>query len=168
LRPPGGEAIRVVDKMPLNYQHLGVIAVLFPRARVVHCRRDPIDTCLSCYFQDFEHPLPFGSDLELLGRHYREYQRLMAHQARVLPLPIFELDYEELTTDQEAVSRRLVEFCGLDWDERCLRFYETERTVNTATALQVRQPLYRSSVGRWKHYQGHLGLLLKALGLSTD
>jgi tetratricopeptide (TPR) repeat protein len=160
----GGDATRVVDKMPLNYQHLGIIALLFPDARIVHCRRDPVDTCLSCYFQEFARPLPFGRNLEHLGRHYRDYQRLMAHQSRVLPLPIFELDYEELTANQEAVSRRLVAFCGLDWDERCLRFHETERTVNTATALQVRRPLYRSAVGRWKHYQAHLGPLLKNLG----
>ena len=92
----------------------------------------------------------------------------MAHQAQVLPLPIFELIYEELTADQEAVSRRLIRFCGLDWDERCLRFHETKRTVNTSNALQVRQPLYRSSVGRWKRYQVHLGPLLEALGVSTE
>jgi tetratricopeptide (TPR) repeat protein len=164
LRQRGGESARVVDKMPLNYQHLGVIATLFPRARVVHCRRDPIDTCLSCYFQDFMHPLPFGPDLNHLGRHYREYERLMAHQARVLPLPSFELRYEELMENQEEVSRRLVAFCGLDWDERCLRFHETDRPVNTSNALQVRQPLYRSSVGRWKRYQEYLGPLLEALG----
>ena len=166
LRQRCGEAARVVDKMPLNYQHLGVIAALFPRARVVHCRRDPIDTCLSCYFQDFARPLPFGPDLAHLGHHYREYERLMAHYTRVLPLPLFELRYEELTADQEAVSRRLLDFCGLDWDDRCLRFHETARTVNTSNALQVRQPLYRSSVGRWKRYEAHLAPLLEALGLT--
>jgi tetratricopeptide (TPR) repeat protein len=163
LRQHCGEAVRVVDKMPLNYQHLGVIAVLFPRARVVHCRRDPIDTCVSCYFQDFVHPLPFGPELAHLGHHYREYERLMAHYTRVLPLPLFELHYEVLTANQEEVSRRLLDFCGLDWDDRCLRFHETARTVNTSNALQVRQPLYRSSVGRWKRYQAHLAPLLEAL-----
>ena len=150
--------------MPFNYLHLGAIAALLPRARVVHCRRDALDTCLSCYLQDFANPLPFGPDLGHLGHHYREYERLMAHWARVLPLPLFELDYEELTADQEAVSRRLVEFCGLDWDERCLRFHETERTVLTSSALQVRQPMYRNSVGRWKRFEKHLGPLIEALG----
>src|SRR5262249_36120460 len=89
---------------------------------------------------------------------------LMAHWERVLPIPIFQLGYEELTSDQEAVSRRLVEFCGLDWDERCLHFHQTERAVLTSSALQVRQPLYRSSVGRWKRYEKHLGPLLEGLG----
>jgi tetratricopeptide (TPR) repeat protein len=165
LRQRGGEAARVIDKMPLNFQHLGVIATLFPRARIVHCRRDRIDTCVSCYCQDFRHPLPFGPDLAHLGHYYREYERLMAHLTQVLPLPIFELQYEELTADQEAVSRRLVEFCGLDWDERCLRFHQTARAVNTSNALQVRQPVYRSSVGRWKHYEAYLGPLLEAISV---
>jgi tetratricopeptide (TPR) repeat protein len=164
LRKLGGEAIRVVDKSPLNYLYLGVIAALFPRARIIHCRRDPIDTCLSCYFQNFADPLPFALDLGHLGHYFREYERLMAHWTQVLPVPIFELRYEELTADQEAVSRRLLDFCGLDWDERCLRFNETKRAVRTASAMQVRQPLYRSSVGRWKRYQAHLQPLLEALG----
>ncbi len=164
LRQYGGTAARVIDKLPFNFVHLGLIAALFPRARIVHCRRDPIDTCLSVYFQDFAQSLPCGRDLGQLGRYYRDYERLMAHYAQVLPLPLFELRYEELTADQEAVSRRFVSFCGLEWDERCLRFHETERTVRTCSALQVRQPLYRSSVGRWKHYEAHLGPLLEALG----
>jgi tetratricopeptide (TPR) repeat protein len=168
LRQCGGAATRVVDKMPLNYQHLGVIAALFPRARVVHCRRDPIDTCLSCYFQDFASPLPFGSDLTHLGYHYREYERLMAHYNSVLPLPLFELRYEELVNDQETVSRRLLDFCGLAWNDACLRFHETARTVNASNALQVRQPLYRSSVGRWKRYEAYLAPLLEALGHAAD
>ncbi len=167
LRQLGGAADRVVDKMPFNGLHLGLIATLFPRARVVYCRRDPVDTCLSCYFQHLVEPQAFTSDLGHLGHYYREYERLMAHYARVLPVPIFELSYEELTGDQEAVSRRLVEFCGLDWDERCLRFHETERVVLTPSTLQVRRPLYRSSVGRWKHYEAHLRPLLEALGRVT-
>jgi tetratricopeptide (TPR) repeat protein len=164
LRQLGGEAARVVDKAPFNFLHLGVIATLFPRARIIHCRRDPVDTCLSCYFQNFGEPLAFSLDLRHLGLYYREYERLMDHWARVLPVPVFELRYEELTADQEAVSRRLVEFCGLDWDERCLRFHDTRRPVRTASTLQVRRPMYRSAVGRWKRYEAHLGPLLEALG----
>jgi tetratricopeptide (TPR) repeat protein len=165
LRRAGPTAARVVDKMPVNFLHLGVIAALFPRARVVNCRRDPIDTCLSCYFQSFGKPHPYTLDLAHLGHYFREYERLMAHWARALPLPIFELSYEELTADQKAVSRRLVEFCGLEWDEHCLRFHETRRPVRTASALQVRRPMYKTSVGRWKRYEAHLGPLLEALGL---
>jgi Flp pilus assembly protein TadD len=160
----GGAAARVIDKQPFNFQHLGLIATLFPRARIVHCRRDPIDTCVSCFVQYFGKPHPFALDLTHLGHYYREYERLMAHWRRVLPVPVFELRYEELTADQEAVSRRLVEFCGLEWDERCLRFHETRRPVRTASTLQVRRPMYRTSVGRWKRYESHLGPLLEAMG----
>ncbi len=164
LRQLGGSAVRVVDKFPTNFLYLGLIATLFPRARIVHCHRDPVDTCLSCYFQNFGDPLPFKLDLAHLGHYYGDYERLMAHWVRVLPLPIFELSYEELTADQEGVSRRLLAFCGLEWVERCLRFNETARAVQTASALQVRRPMYRSSVGRWRHYEAHLQPLLQALG----
>jgi tetratricopeptide (TPR) repeat protein len=164
LRHLGGGAARVIDKYPLNFLHLGLIATLFPKAQIIHCRRDPIDTCLSCHFQNFAGPFPFTKDLRHLGLYYREYERLVAHLATVLPLPIFELSYEELTAEQEATSRRLVAFCGLEWDERCLRFHETERPVWTASVLQVRQPLYPSSVRRWKRYESHLRPLLDALG----
>ena len=164
LRELGGNAIQVVDKFPTNFLYLGLIATLFPRARIIHCRRDPVDTCLSCYFQNFGEPLPFKLDLAHLGHYYREYERLMAHWVRVSPVPIFELCYEELTADQEAVSRRLLAFCGLDWDEQCLRFNETARAVQTASALQVRRPMYRTSVGRSRHYAAHLQPLLQALG----
>ena len=164
LRQLSGVAERVIDKQPFNFLHLGLIATLFPRARVVHCRRDPIDTCLSCYVQYFGKPHPFTLDLAHLGHYFREYERLMRHWEQVLPVQVFELRYEELTADQEAVSRRLVEFCGLEWDERCLRFHESSRPVRTASTLQVRRPMYRSSVGRWKRYEAHLGPLLDALG----
>jgi tetratricopeptide (TPR) repeat protein len=161
LRQLGGAAPRVVDKMPSNFLHLGLIATLFPRARIVHCRRDAIDTCLSCYAQNFVSPFPFKHDLGQLGFYYREYQRLMIHWTQVLP--IFELRYEELTAAPEQVSRELLAYCGLDWDDRCLRFHETGRPVRTASMLQVRQPMYRSAVGRWKHYEKHLGPLIEAL-----
>ncbi len=165
LRTWGPGADRVVDKMPGNFAHLGLIATLLPRARIIHCRRDPIDTCLSCYFQNFGGPIAYTLDLGHLGRYYRAYDRLMAHWAQVLPVPIFELNYEELTADQEAVSRRLVAFCGLEWDERCLRFHQNQRTVRTASVLQVRQPMYRSAVGRWKRYEAFLQPLLDALAI---
>lgn len=163
LKRLGGGASCVVDKRPLNYLHLGLVATLFPRARIIHCRRNVLDTCLSCYFQDFALPHPHTLDLRHLGQYYREYERLMAHWARVLPVPVFELRYEELTADPEAISRRLVAFCGLEWDERCLRFNDTPRMVRTASKLQVRRPMYRSSVGRWKAYERHLQPLFEAL-----
>jgi tetratricopeptide (TPR) repeat protein len=168
LRRRGGQATRVIDKFPLNFLHLGVIATLFPKARIVHCVRDPLDTCLSCYFQNFADAFPFKQDLGDLGGYYRQYQRLMQHWRILLPVPIFELHYEELTTCQEPVSRRLVEYCGLEWNERCLRFNETERPVRTASALQVRKPMYSSAVGRWKRYEPYLQPLVEALRCDGD
>jgi len=164
-RYAGQEAapIRVVDKYPGNFIHLGLITTLFPSARIIHCRREPIDTCFSCYFQHFLEPHLFALDLRHVAQYYREYERLMAHWRAVLPVPIFELTYEELTADQEAVSRRLLAFCGLDWDDRCLRFHETHRAVLSASTLQVRRPMYRSSVGRWRFYEAHLKPLLENL-----
>jgi hypothetical protein len=163
LRRLGGDALRVVDKMPFNYLRVGLIAALFPRARIIHCRRDPLDTCLSCYFQDFSGIHAFTLDLADLGCYYREYERLMAHWQAVLPARVFNLAYEDLTADLEGMSRRLLDFCGLPWDDRCLRFNESRRIVRTSSALQVRQPVYRSSVGKWKRYEAQLGPLIAAL-----
>jgi hypothetical protein len=155
----------VTDKLPENFIYLGLIATLFPSAKIVHCRRNPLDTCASCYTQNFANPsYSFTLDLGDLGFFYREYERLMAHWRRVLPKPMFEVQYEELIADQEAVSRRLIAFCGLDWDERCLSFHANPRAVQTASMFQVRKPIYATSVGRWKRYEKHLGPLIEALG----
>ncbi|MFI4986817.1 MAG: tetratricopeptide repeat protein [Alphaproteobacteria bacterium] len=159
-------ASRIIDKLPNNFARLGLIALLFPRARLLHCVRDPLDTCLSCYFQEFAHGQPFTWSLEHLGRYYRDYARLMAHWRAVLPSVILDVPYEALVADQEGWSRRLVDFLGLAWDERCLAFYEKERLVRTASLWQVRQPIYASSVGRWRHYAKHLGPLFAALGMT--
>jgi tetratricopeptide (TPR) repeat protein len=158
-------AVRSLDKMPHNFWHLGFITLLFPRARLIHCRRDPLDTCLSCYFQDFGRRHPFSWDLEQLGRNYRDYQRLMAHWHATLPIPVLDVPYEALVGDQEVWSRKLVDFLGLPWDDRCLAFYETNRPVLTSSAWQVRQPIYASSIGRWRHYVKHLDPLFGALGI---
>jgi tetratricopeptide (TPR) repeat protein len=158
------EPLRIIDKMPSNYLNLGLIATLFPRAHIIHCRRDPVDTCLSCYFQNFKEEIAYTLDLRHLGQYYRDYERLMAHWAAVLPMPVFDLSYEELTAQQETTSRQLVSHSGLEWDERCLRFHETARAVQTASLLQVRQPMYRASVGRWKRYEAFVGPLLEELG----
>jgi tetratricopeptide (TPR) repeat protein len=160
----GGPAARVTDKGPLNYLHLGLLATLFPRARVIHCRRDPRDVCVSCYFQYFQDEADFTWDLSDLGRYYRAYERLMEHWRRVLPAQPLDVVYEELVTDPEPVIRRLVAFCGLPWDDRCLASHESRRPVQTLSKLQVRRPIYTTSVGRWRRFEKHLGPLLEALG----
>ena len=136
---------------------------MFPRARVIHCRRDPRDVCLSCYFQYFQ-KWNVAWDLGVLGRYFRTYERLMDHWRKVLRVRLFEVDYEDLVANQESVSRDLVAFCGLEWDDRCLSFHESRRLVQTASKLQVRRPLYTTSVGRWRRYEAHLGPLFEALG----
>ena len=153
-------AARVTDKLPNNYELMGLIAALFPRARVIHCRREPMDVCFSCYAHDF---MDWSSDLETLARYYREYERLMAHWRALLPLPLLEVNYEEMVNDFDAVSRRLVSFCGLPWDDRCLAYHQTARVVRTVSLLQVRQPIYKSSVGRWRRYEAYLQPLAEAL-----
>jgi hypothetical protein len=152
----------VTDKMLVNLLHLGLAATLFPHARVIHCRRDAMDVCLSCYLQVFK-GLNFTWDLRDLGHFYRDYERLMAHWQAVLPLPILEVSYEQLVGDPEAESRRLVTFCGLVWDERCLRSHENPRAVRTVSKLQVRQPIHGGAVGRWQRYKAHLDPLRQAL-----
>jgi len=159
LRAQHPTAARVTDKMPFNFRLLGMIALLLPEVRIIHCRRDPMDVCLSCYFARFTESLNFSYNLLDAGHYYKEYERLMAHWRKVLPLRMIEVQYEELVADIETVSRRIVDFCGLEWNERCLSFYETERPVLTASNWQVRQPLYSSSVGRWRRYEKHLRLL---------
>ena len=167
LKAKAGGAVRVSDKMPFNFLHLGFIALLFPKSRVVHCRRDPLDNCLSCYFQYFTSAIPFTRDLRVLGRYYADYRRLMEHWKSVLPLRMLEIPYEDMVADQEGMSRRLIEFCGLEWDDACLRFHRTERAVKTASNWQVRQPIYATSVGRWQPYEQYLGPLREGLGLAA-
>lgn len=163
LRRLDGRAAKVTDKMPVNFLHLGLISLMFPGCRIVHCTRDPIDTCLSCYFQNFSGSIPFAYDLRELGLFYLAYRRLMAHWREVLRLPMLEASYEALVRDQEPMSRKLVAFVGLEWDDRCLRFHESKRVVLTSSNAQVRKPMYSSSIGRWKHYERHLGPLLDTL-----
>jgi tetratricopeptide (TPR) repeat protein len=159
----GKGAARVTVKTLENTLRVGVIATLFPRARIVYCRRQPLDVCLSCYFTNFE-SVPFAWSLSDIGRYYRALEKLMGHWNQVLPGKIHEVSYEELVRAQEAVSRRLVAHCGLEWDERCLGFFHTRRAVRTASAVQVRKPISTGSVGRWQRYRPYLGPLLEALG----
>jgi len=167
LRTLAPRATRVVDKNLSNFRILGLIAMLFPKARVIHCIRDPLDTCLSCFMQPLS-PIvhPYSTDLRNLGLYYNEYRRLMDHWKSVLDLPILEIEYETLVANQESESRRLVAFCNLEWNDACLRFHETKRTVSTLSYDQVRQPMYESAVKRHERYEEHLGPLREALGMS--
>ena len=157
------DTLAMTDKMPENFQHLVLIRMLFPDSRIIHCVRDPRDTCLSCYFQQFTGYHDYAYDLNDLGRHYREYQRLMTHYRDVTGIPMLEVKYEELVNDTEKVSRQMIEYCGLDWDDRCLKYYESDRITRTASYNQVREPIYSRSVNRWKHYEKHLQPLIEAL-----
>ena len=157
-------ARHVTDKLPFNFMHLGLIALLFPGAKVIHCRRDPIDNALSCYFTSFADQIQFANDLGTLGRYYVDYARLMDHWRAILPLRILDVQYESLVGDTERVVREMVEYCGLEWEEQCLQFHRTARGVTTPSRWQVRQPIYSGSVARWRHYEGHLGGLREALG----
>ena len=164
LRAHGGpDVAHVTDKMPGNFALLGMLRVMLPRAHVIHCRRNALDTCWSIYKQFFGEGQRFAYDLEELGRYHRLYQRLMAHWATVLPGYMLEFDYESVIADLEGATRRLLEFCGLEWDDRCLDFHRTERVVKTASVAQVRRPVYSSSVGIGEKYAAHLGPLIKAL-----
>ena len=163
LQKLGGGAARVIDKMPDNVLFLGMIAALFPAARVILCQRDPRDTCLSCYFQRFEQGHEFAYDLEDCGRRFLHVDRLATHWLSVLPIEMLVIDYEELVEDLEGQGRRLIEFLGLDWEPAYLEFHKTQRPVFSGSYWQVRQPLYSSSVGRWRKYEKHLGPLLEVL-----
>ena len=163
FEPSAGDAERIIDKTPFNFHFLGMIALLFPKARIIHCRRDPRDTGLSCYIQNFRAALPWTTDLAEIGQYWRAYDRLMTHWRSVLPIAMIDVVYEDLVADQEAQSRRLIDFLGLDWDDACLDFHRTKRVVRTASSAQVRRPLYASSVGRWQAYAAKLQPLIDAL-----
>ena len=163
-------AKRIVNKMPDNFRLAGLIHLALPNARIVHIRRDPVDTCLSCFSTLFVgENVPFSYGLAELGRYYRSYDALMAHWREVLPPDVMlDIQYEELVADIEGQAKRMIAHCGLEWDARCLNFHETERPVRTASAVQVRQPVYKTSVGRWRKYETFLGPLLSALGPSLS
>jgi tetratricopeptide (TPR) repeat protein len=163
-RPLAPAALRITDKLPLNFAYVGLIHLALPEARIVHVRRDPLDTCLSCFSKEFVGHQPFAYDLAELGRYYGAYATLMAHWRRVLPDGVMlELRYEDVVADLEPQARRLVAHCGLAWDAACLAFHQAARPVRTASLVQVRQPLYRDALGRAERYRGLLGPLLAAL-----
>ncbi len=154
---------RITDKMPLNFQHIGLIHLMLPNAPIINVTRDGRDTCLSCFKTLFSHGVEFSYNLTELGRVFRTYERLMAHWHAVLPGRVLDIAYEDVVADLEAAARRLVDHCGLGWDARCLNFHNTERPVRTASAAQVWRPINRDSMDRWRHYEAHLGPLLEVL-----
>ena len=156
---------RITDKMPSNFYFVGLIHLALPKAKIIHTNRNPVDTCVSCFSKLFAGEQTQTYDLGELGRYYRAYYELMAHWRRVLPAGSFlDVQYEEVVGDTEGNARRILEFCGLDWDPRVLDFHKHERPVKTASASQVRKPIYGSSVARWRNYEKHLGPLLAELG----
>lgn len=161
LRSPSAE--RVVDKLPGNFVRVGLIRMLFPNAYIVHCTRNALDTCLSLYFHYFQ-ALACSFDLAELGRYFVDYRRLMAHWNDVFPGEIFEARYEELVAEPERITRGLLDYLDVEWDERCLAFHENERSVMSPSNLQVRRPIYSTSIGRWRRYEKHLGPLMEILG----
>ena len=167
VEPMAAGRRRVVDKMPSNFLHLGMIRLALPDARVIHCRRDAVDTCLSCYTKLFAGEQAFAYDQTELGRFHCAYRALMTHWRAILPPSHFlEVDYEAVVDDVEREARRMLDYLGLAWDDTVLRFHETERPVRTASVNQVRQPIYRTSTGRWRKHAAHLQPLLAALNVS--
>jgi hypothetical protein len=175
------DAPRFIDKNPNNFASIGLLSLALPNARFINTRRHPLDTCLSCYKQLFAKGQPFTYDLQELGEYYLQYERMMAHWHAVLPGRVLDVQYESVVADQAGETRRLLEFCELPWEEACLRYYETERAIRTASSEQVRRPIYTDSVGLWRHYQRELGELIdilepilskggdkQAVGLSSD
>jgi len=164
VRRFSSDADRITDKLPFNYTLAGIIRLMLPNARIIHCVRDPRDTGLSCYLTSFQNDRGFTCDLAEMGETYRLYWDLMEHWRAVLPGGFHDVRYESLVTDPEEQSRALVDYVGLEWSDNCLRFFENPRSVATASMTQVRQPIYSSSVGRWRRYRDHLGPLLQGLG----
>jgi hypothetical protein len=164
LRSYGPDSLRVTDKAPGNCWNLGPISIAFPRSRIIHMRRHPVDVCLSIFMALFTYPPSYSFDLGDMAFFYRSYERLMAHWRAVLPAERFlEVEYRDLVEKTEPTTRKLLEFCGLEWDEACLKPEENQREIRTASLWQARQPVYKSSLDRWKHYEPWLGPLRELL-----
>jgi hypothetical protein len=164
LQPLAPDASRIVDKMPANFACVGLIRLILPNAKIIHVSRNPVDTCLSCFSKLFSGEQPFSYDLAELGRYYHGYKDLMAHWRAVLPPGVMlEVEYESLVRDFNTQARRIIAHCDLPWDSACLDFHKTSRPVHTASLVQVRQPIYRTSVGRWRPAVTLLRPLLEAL-----
>lgn len=160
-------ASRIVDKMPGNQFYLWAIALMFPRARIVYCKRDPVDTCVACFIKNFTERHLYANDLADLGYYYARSASMMNHWAKTLPNPILEVNYESVIADIRGTIQRLLDFCGLEWEDACMEFHKTERKVLTASRTQVRKKLYSSSIGRHKRYERHLEPLMIQLRKSS-
>ena len=156
-------APRFTDKMPNNFASIGLIASILPNATIVNARRHPLDSCMGCFKQLFYKGQSFTYDLVELGEYYLEYERIMAHWHSVMPGKVLDIHYEDMVADQENQTRRLIGHCGLPWEDRVLRFYETDRAVVTASSEQVRQPIYSRSVNSWRRFEDHLEPLIEVL-----
>ena len=157
IRPLAPKALRITDKMPGNFFYVGLIHLALPGAKIIYSQRDPMDICLSNYSRLFNETMPFAYDLEELGRYYHCCTRIMDHWKKILPPGvILDFKYEEVVEDLETQARRLIEFCGLEWQDACLEFHKNDRHVKTASIAQVRKPIYKSSVARWEHFRNHL------------
>ena len=164
LRQISITAPTITDKLPQNFQYVGLLHAAFPRARVIHCRRNPMDTCLSIYFTNFAKRIDFAFDREWIVDYYEQYARLMEHWRNVLPSScLLEINYEELVAAPETMIRGIIQFCGLEWDDACLRPEQNQRVVKTASLWQARQPIYGTSVSRWRHYEPWLGAFNRLL-----
>ena len=162
--PQERRVTHTTDKMPLNFPYAGLAYAIFPNARFILLRRHPLDTCLSMYFQPLTESYPASTSLADLGGYYRLFERYLNYWAGVFPENVLEISYEELVADQERVSKKLVAFAGLEWDEACLEYYKNPRSVQTMSNIQVRKPITAENIGRWKHFDRHLKPLKDALG----
>jgi tetratricopeptide (TPR) repeat protein len=164
VRARAPEAERIVDKMPLNFVFVGLIHLALPNARFINVRRDPLDTCVSCFSLLFTGSQPFAYDLAELGRYYRGYEAVMEHWHKVLPPGVMiDVHYEDLVDDLEETARRVLRHCDLNWEDACRDFHDTKRAVRTASLMQVREPVYRRSIGTWRRYAEFLEPLGQAL-----
>jgi hypothetical protein len=155
--------------MPMNFFYLGVIHLLFPKARIIYCRRNPIATCLSCYQLLFgKDNILYSYDLTELGQVYKIHEQMMEHWRKVLPGRILEVEYEQLVENPETGIKRLLEFCGLEFEPACLDFHSLNRPIATASLIQVRKPIYKDAIDHWKNYQPFLGPLIEALGINSS
>jgi tetratricopeptide (TPR) repeat protein len=164
LAPENPETRRVTDKLPANFRNLGLITALFPQARIIHIRRNPLDTSISIFCNMFDKGHPYATGLANIGDYYRQYNDLMAYWKEALPIPILDIRYEDLVAHQEQKSREVISFLGLEWDPACLEFHKLERAAMTISSIQVRKPMNTSSIARWKHYRAFLAPLEKGLG----
>ena len=146
--------------MPTNFMHVGFIRTMFPNAKIIHCTRNPIDTCLSCYFQDFGRNHPWLYKLDDIIDFYKNYKKLMMHWNNIPEIDIYEVEYENFIYDQEYATKNLIEHLGIEWNEKCLDFHKNQRLVWTASYEQVRQPVYSHSIERWRNYSAHIKSLI--------